>query len=135
MNIHTLRQKSLYSKAILIGWIGLVVFAMHASIFFLASEHVMLTMPCAGMSSAVCPILGHDLLRIDHPLILSAQPEISYSFNTVRGDASLMTVVFFVLSLFACAWQHIRKRNYLYLLVNRYVQAFSNGILNSRIYA
>lgn len=118
-----------------IGWIGLVVFAMHASIFFLASEHVMLTMPCAGMSSAVCPILEHDLFRVDHPLILSSQPEILLYFNTVHNDTSLLAAIFFTLSLFVCAWQHIRKRNYLYRLADRYVQAFSNGILHSRIYA
>ncbi|GEM_PF-2979685 len=126
----------LRSNIKIIGWIGLLVFAMHASIFFLSSEHTMLFAPCAGMSQAVCPILGHDLMRFDHSLIVPKQPEILlHSSHTALNDISIMAAAFFILSLFVCAWQHIRKRNYFYKLFHRYQQAFSSGILHSRIYA
>ncbi|MBI4599770.1 hypothetical protein HY732_02505 [Candidatus Uhrbacteria bacterium] len=123
-------------KLIVIGWLGLAVFALYASIFFLSSQHMALvTSPCAGMSNAVCPILQYDLLSAEFFITRVAQPEIPHAINTVVIDTYIMTALLFALLSFVGAWRHIRKRNYLYRLVHRYMQAFSRGIIQSTVYA
>ncbi|MDP2630197.1 MAG: hypothetical protein Q8P56_02195 [Candidatus Uhrbacteria bacterium] len=122
-------------KMVAIGWLGLVVFALHTSIFFLSSEHMAVVAPCAGVSNAVCPILQQDIMGAALLIPRLSQPEIPRAINTAFYSISVLSVVFFVLSLFVSAWQHIRKRNYLYGLFHRYRQAFSRGTIHSKVYA
>ena len=131
MKPHTPQLK----RGIIIGWLGLIALGMYASIFFLATQHRAMVVPCAGMMGVVCPILQHDLMVKDHPLV---QPSlIEYIFFVPTSFQYIFASVFIMLAIhfFWNAWQHIRKRNYLFALVHRYIRALARGILQNRVYA
>lgn len=122
-------------KLALIAWLGLVVFALHVSVFFLNSDHTMLATPCAGMSNALCPILQFDLMNTELLITRSTKAEIPNYINAVFYSAYIVATIFFAIVMFLCAWHHIRKRNYLYGLFYWQRELFSQGILHSRVYA
>ncbi len=125
----------LKQKLIVIGWLGLVIFALHASLFLLGAQHMTIASPCAGMSQAVCPILQYDLMSTELFITRLTEFEAPHAIKTIFNNTYILATLLLALSLFTGVWQNIRKRNYLFRLFHWYTQAFSRGILNSKKYA